>query len=265
MQGPSTVINPLHGWNSLGVDSITIGPNGTVTQNFTPTEPGYQISLSAQYTTTISPTAGAVPFVTVIATWLDNVTGITISQESWDIYIGQNAEPFIHFAKGPVQGPQLQLTFFNQDSAFTCMVTYEVSQTTHHIARDDWRSGVTPNNPPGNIYEPMAPGANMTKNVLADFNVTTSLAELNYMLPLYAGQAFLGMELQPSGSGTYQVEIIAWNGTGNLYQSPVLVSATSLIISNTPITLPRKPCEILAFGTNSFTLNLTLTVMEYAS
>jgi hypothetical protein len=234
--------------------AFTVPAAGSQFPEFTLSRPGYLIV--AQVETAADATS---PFLWTEAEWHNPAASIKIAQENWYIP-AVSAGTFLTYGKGPVKGATLILGLKNTDPAQAMTVTLSLYQTTHHIARDDWRSDSL-----GNVPGYTAATCDALGLILADIAQDIGAGDSQaWLLPLYAGQAYLSWTNSASQDATLTVTV----------QHPVLGaipiwSATSGAAAGGPvqITLPRCPCTLTIknSGTETSAFAAGVTAQEYAS
>lgn len=249
----------VHGVNILDTNhTILIPANSTVTAStYTMSKPGYLIQVQPSY----QATSGATPFLTVQMNWYDPTVGFHFGEEDWDVYVGSaGSGPFIT-GHGVVKGAVLQIKMTNHDTAQPMVCVLDVAETTAHIAREDWRERVA-GTIPGFT---MAPGEDLLHNEVAMIQLSLTASSTKYLLPIYAGQAWLSLLASPVSTGTGGLVIQPWDTGAQLYDTGTLPASTSTI-NSAVITLPRKPCILTLFSpAGGFNWNLGMVAQEYAS
>lgn len=215
------------------------------------TKPGYLISISSAINV-----AATVPFLGIQMIWKDTVTGLGTAEEDWYIP-ATNSGLITIYGKGPVKGSQLSIGLQNLDPAQAQTVSVAFWETTHHIARDDWRSlgsGAVPGFSPAGGGFPAA-------NALCNFAFSTS-SNVSRLLPLYAGQAFITSVISGGTSPAIQITPI----DPSLFGNGAIYGSSSMSVTAAPIALPRIPCLLtLVPGGSLASFAVALTIMEFAS
>lgn len=257
---PDWVGTPLaHGANRIVTITQAVPASGQITPNVQFAKPGYMINLRPQY----SGASGANPFCRVNWRWVDaNPATLDLGEQDWTVPVLPNSVYQPVLGRGLVGGPFAELDVTNLDTVQPISFIIDIWETTQHIARDDWRDS----NPLG--FQPAAgftaaPGAQPSANVLASFTATRNAA-INYILPLYAGQAWLDATIIPIAGATGTLQVQPYDQSALLYNSGSVTGST--IFAAQPVTMPRKPCLLSLFASGgNVTFEITLTAMEYAS
>lgn len=249
LHGYNTIIGPSHVYNIPANGQSNTGALIPVSK------PGYQMLLVLTTPNTVT-----VPFATVVMRWFDPSGTVQVHRQDWTIS-GTVAGSTGIQAQGPTRGTFVQLTFVNLDPAVAQSISVTMMETTHHLARDDWRNGALNNNPTNNTW---APGANAVGNVLAQVVRTTAATE-TYQLPLYAGQAWLTATFNPTVGGQIaQFQIQPYDQGAWLFSSPGATGNS--VVTAAPVTMPRKPCDLILIPpAGGATFIISLVTQEYAS
>lgn len=247
------------GVNLVFSRDIPIAAGASISQYMQFVKPGYLVTINLSY----SGVSGAVPFARVHWQWEDaNPANVDTGYQRWVLPVLPNGVYNPIIGSGPVRGAWLQVRADNLDGVQPVTLGISVYETTQHIARDDWRNANIFSEAIAPGFTP-APGSDMAFNILTS-TITTVSANTLYMLPLYAGQAWLAASITVAAGATGQITIQPYDNSGTLYTSPS-ISATTLIAPQ-PVTLPRKPCTLLfEASAGNVTFDMTLTAMEYAS
>jgi hypothetical protein len=259
----------LHGYDLLINDTatahLTIAAGATAFPTVALKKPGYLISIAGEMAA-----SGTVPFLEVTPIWYDSNVGAAAgqgySQESWWVPMSDTVATMYTYGKGPTKGNELQLAIKNLSSQ-SASVYLLLGETTQHIARDDWRSGVL-TGVPGYTS---APNQNPLGLILAGGGpagqIFTVSQQYIYLLPLYSGQAFIDF----NGPGTQsELTVAVADLNGNYMFSDVVGLGQG---SNPGVNyrgtfyLPRQPCQlyIANAGPNAPNVFWGLTIVEYAS
>lgn len=252
----------VHGINEIVSQSVnTVPGNSTLATTVTFSKPGYLIVVSATI-----PVAATNPFINVNLRWEDNVP-VSFESQDWQFPATSSGNSYIVSGVGPVSGQQLLLSFTNLDVAQTATVTYSLMETTHHIARHDWRNANNSRVPPGTIPgQTLALGANMSAGILTEF-VGTPAALTNYLMPLYSGQVWLSYQIVVPAANVGELFISPYNNAGVRYFDTGSIAPSTVIQNAVAVTLPRKPCFLQVDHSGSTTTQyaVSVTAMEYAS
>lgn len=253
----------LHGLTNRYNATSTVAHNATgVIGPLTITKPGYVISLSVTIPNTATASLLGVQFI-----WKDSFTGVQTDEEHWYIPMAASGTLPV-YGQGPTKGDQLTVNLVNFDGAQTATVTMTIWDTTHHIARDDWRGTFFPGIISG---APFTNGAQLTDDAFSlflgevtAFNIAAATTAL-FGIPLYCGQISISIGL--SVAGNTNVKILAMNPklAGNF----VIYSGTANALTNPPI-IVSSPRSILMLSINNTTAGGILytigaTGLEYAS
>lgn len=224
----------LSGFTSLGGGLVALPAGGSNTVTMNTKFPAYQMFLNQTY----HAAAGSSPFLSVHMNWRDPVTGQTLGFGKWGLAVPVAGAPFDTLGRGPSQGPQLQVTFTNLDSAQPVDVNYQFSGMTQYAQRDDWRSD-GPNGVPGFTAFP----SQMFGLVqgMTDPTITAGGSQ-TYLLPLYTGQ----VQLQVFTSASVSFSVTAALATpfdglpaAQFYSQSFTAPPPGGIILN----LPRYQCQ----------------------
>jgi hypothetical protein len=263
----------LHGYNNLINDTsvpgyLSIASGASVFPSIPISKPGYLISIAGEMAA-----AGTNPFLQVTMAWYDHSIGLAaggpIAEETWWLPLSNTVFNLYTFGKGPTKGNYLQLQIKNESSQ-SVNVNLIFSETTQHIARDDWRS-VAPtasNAVPGYTF---APNSNPLGLILAGGGAAgqafTVSDQYIYLLPLYCGEAFIDF----SGPGTAsELSVAVADLAGNYMFSDVVGAGTGTNPGTNyrnSFYLPRQPCQLYIenAGPNAPICFWGLTIVEYAS
>lgn len=247
----------LHGANVIlsGTTYSPIPAGGSVLTSIMQVhKPGYFITLVA------SPllTGSTVPFITVQLYWYADAGGTeTVSLEQWTMPTGQVLTGYAVMGRGFTKGNYLKLQFFNLDPSVNAqMQVVDITETTQHIARDDWRvqaaATVTGYATP--------PNSQPLSNLLSAGTLNPGNS---FLLPLYAGEADLCVNTMIAGQ---TMTITSPNLDGYLPAGLSFYQATGVAgnVNAARIILPRFPVLIGLSGAAG-TVGFSLTALEYAS
>lgn len=256
----------VHGFTSLFTFNQTIAASGSFnTGTPTPVDaPGYVIELGV-----VASGVSTNPLCTVTVDWFDLTGTVIVAESVWTI-VGTTAGSWLVFGQGPVRGPFCRVTLVNGDTANTMTVRVRMLTCTHHISRDDWRSGPTASVVPGFTF---TDGQNMPANILGDWHTTFAAGTFTQLLPLYAGQAFLSFVSQstPAAGGQLIINVqpvpAVSHGIAFDYTNTAVPVNPGVAVVAQIVTLPREQCQIqfVNNGTQSVTFNGMLIAQEYAS
>jgi hypothetical protein len=219
---------------------------------FTFTQPGYEISITA-----LSNSAGTVtPFVSVLMTWSDSVSGLIVSQEKWWLAAG-NPTAQTYCGTGPSKGDTLNILLTNFVGGNTLTYSLTLTQNSRPYSRDDWRQ-ITNNAVPTFT----APNVDQSSNILCE--TAPALAAngtVTRILPLFAGLVTLSY-FNGAQALTISVQsidqVVAPSAVGLANFTPA-ANATS----NQQIALPRSNCIIVltnaAGGANTPAVFITIS------
>lgn len=252
----------VHGFNRVLSYATPLAGNASATVDIPFVRPGYVINFRPQFVST----NGANPFTRVDARWMDSALSVDIGPMiTWEVPTLVTTGYCPTLGQGPVRGQTLRFKMTNLDPAQSITPFCDMFEASHHIARDDWRMSDVFGTlaPPGFT---LAPGAFPTENVLAEF-VTTPSALTNYLLPLYAGQAWLSYQIVVPAGQVGELFISPYNNAAVRYFDTGAINGVTVIQNSVAVTLPRKPCFLQINHAGSLTTQyaVTLTTMEYAS
>lgn len=246
----------LHGTDAVLAQqtiSLTAGQSKT-TANALVTRPGYLISILGSASASVS-----VPFVEVTIRWFDSTGTVQLGITDWIIPCTTSADTAI-FGQGPCRGGSFTVTTKNLDGVHALSLTVAMYETSHHIARDDWRQSFSNSAPPGFTW---APNSDMPLGTLiVDQSVGNFPAgSTTYLLPLYDGVMSLSAE---SGTSNVTISVVtAVLSTNNF----VFKLAAGVAQNNLIVPLSRQPyiLTVANSGTSAATGWLHGVALEYAS
>lgn len=245
-----------HGIDTLYQQTLSIPGNASRdTGNVIPIpRPGYIIQLIP-----IVGAGASVPFLQVTVRWYAADLTTVIFREDW-IIAGATTNANSVMGQGPVRGAGFKVTVANLDLTVAATCSIVMSECTHDIARDDWRSFPGAANPPGFT---MAPNNQPAMGVMiATQSVGNFPAGLTtYLLPLYSGVMSFSAE---SGSANVTIRVLpAVLQVDNF----VLGLTASTPVNNELVPLSRQPyiLQISNTGTVAATGWINGVMLEYAS
>jgi hypothetical protein len=251
----------LHGVEVVSPPTVYTVPGGSdVTPTFQLNRPGYQLTF-----TTVMSVSATVPFVTVRVDYFDPTFTDFIDGEHW-ILLCDNGNNITYSGRGPVRGGGLRVTITNLDATHTATVTMTVSQTTHHIARDDFRVSNVNANPVIPVYALWPDSYPQIGLIGAGTASVNPGATLKFIDFLYSGDT----QHTYNGGGTSLTlqlrlpdALPASLGGNQIIWSDAL---TSSLISHRFI-LPRCPVMVTVnnSGASAETVNYSAMLLEYAS
>lgn len=143
--------------------------------------------------------ASANPFLDMIMTWSDSVTGLVVSTEEWVLAAGPNVNNNIYMIKGPTKGDQLSMNLINLDGAHTLTATVTVAVNSRGWTRDKIYT-LAFNNPPGFTS---AGGRGFTNVIATLDNLSIGAGNsVSRILPIYAGDVWLWVDQQGNAAGS---------------------------------------------------------------
>lgn len=238
-----------------------IAPGATYnTGNIAFTKPGYWIFANAQMAANT-----VTPFVLVEVFWRDSATGTTFDDQQWVMPAGTAAALRIA-GRGPVTGDQCQITFTNLDATQNVTLKAIITETTHAIARHDWRSIMNANWTTTALNTTPAPGAVFSATLFQGNPTVPATTTHSYLMGLYPGQ--VQFQTQDAGATplNYSIQPVA-NLQTSLSATAVYAWTGAVAGVHGNFILPRQPCFLAVNNPNAagvqFTANLTL--LEYAS
>ena len=250
----------LHGWDDIAASAQAIPAASSVTlANLTFKKPGYIVSFWGEY----SGANGTIPFVLITFTWKNAANGDNLSQEQWIVPVTANGGFLPTYGKGPTKGATLSIKLTNFDPAQPVSMSYDISETTQHITRDDWRSA-TPIDVPGFTSAPGADPFALIEAAAQNLNINGNQT-LTYQLPVYAGAVWITLEASIATGIQFAIEAQDYEtGVTNVLYSvnPIPANYVSGLAY-----LPRMPCRLIIFNGNAGAENVTFSIMaqEYAS
>jgi hypothetical protein len=186
------LVNRLNA-TSGGIGTLAVAANTTIFPFVGGiTKPGYIISINP----VIAAAGTTRPFLGVQMIWKDTVTGLGTAKETW--YVPATAGGVEIYGKGPTKGGQLSIGLQNFDPANPMTVSMAFWETTHHVPRDDWRSG----NANGIVIAgAVAANADPFAGLLINNSGTLGPnSGVGFSMPLYAGKASFTIFLAQAGS-----------------------------------------------------------------
>lgn len=204
----SVIGNPLlHGVDQITTYATSLAANSAIDLGpFTLNKPGYLINIRPQYTGA----SGALPFILVRMRW---TTGnLEIGYQEWILPVLPNGNYCPIIGQGPIRAQKLLITINNLDPAQAVTPFFDIWESTHHIARDDWRTATVFGyiGPPGFNAPPGANRFSTNELIAVTGQALAASASTNFLLPAYAGEVFLNFV---AGTGqlvnvTFQVPTI---------------------------------------------------------
>ena len=187
-------------------------------------QPGYEISLTVK-----SSAAAITPFVTVVMTWLDSVSGQTVCVDKWYL-TGGNAQFQTYYGTGPTKGNQLSLEIFNGDAVNTCQISATMLVNSRTYVRDDWRqatfNGVptytnASYDPSGNVVFSTNPSVSGSSSVTRLLSLYAGNILVSYTIGANAGSFIINTTFQALGatltsSVVYDSGTLAASSSGNV-------------------------------------------------
>lgn len=221
-------------------------------------KPGYLLNISVRVSA-----AATVPFLQIQLNWKDSVTGLQTGNEHWYIP-ASSAGTILTIGKGPTKGDQLAINLQNLDPAQAMTVTLAVWETTHSIARDDWRSD-QPLNVPGLTATTCDPFGGLIINQVGTLPANSSAF---FLMPLYAGKLSIYAAMNQTGKIQFNAMQPA-GPPGTSYVNNQL--GVQPITAGTPAQFEqdtgRWPIICLITNTTALLASYTITgtVVEFAS
>jgi hypothetical protein len=256
--GVITGVPLTHGFGTdASAASYTITAGSESFEFFNIARTGYYVAINISI-----PAAATIPFLGVNMIWQSAATGLDVAQEQW--YVPASSTGAVNiWGKGPTKANSLVIGFKNFDPAQTMTVTFSLYETTHHIARDDWRSSA-----PSAVPAFTAPPSSdpfalvlLAAGLLSIPGTTTR----TYLLPVYAGQASF---TYTTSAALNNINLAAYDPSTST--NPFLYTAApaaASLVNAAPVTLPR--CATLLTLNNTaagaVTVNLSVMALEYAS
>jgi hypothetical protein len=255
----------LHGYKALQTGQVLAVPAaGNAFTGADLTKVGYEISLSAS----MAANTATVAILLVRFLWQDPTHTFTLGEENWYIP-ASSVGSVLTIGKGPSKAPHLVIQITNFDPLVAASVTLTLLESTHHIARDDWRSNNVPNVPDNQVAAGAWP---TTPNdpfgfVLASDSIVAAAANtaFHFLLPLYCGQAqlyFSQSVAQAMGASPFMQAFdpaISPNPTNG---PTVLTSPAFTTKQAGPfiVNMPRSPCW-LGFTTGAAISNISFALI----
>lgn len=251
----------LHGKAQIGsaANQVIAALGQFSTGNLTVTKPGYWIRITAQ----MAANTGT-PFIKVDVQWSDSATGALLAEEKWFIPAGTTAT-LRTTGKGPVKGDRVNITFTNQDSAQSVTLSYNLVETTHAIARDDWRSSMGSQWTSTLANTSFARGDILGNVLMSDSPNIPGTTTLNFQLPLYAGRA--GVFISDSAATHILLTAYPFADQDLALINNIVAVRGSADGTFTEVALPRASCTVALLNLNAGAVApvVAITAMEYAS
>jgi hypothetical protein len=254
----------LHGYNNLQTATVlnmTAAGNAFSGAEFAKT--GYEIGILASMATS----AATVSMLKVNFLWQDD-HGNTVGEENWYIPASSTGQ-VLTVGKGPTKGPHLAIEISNLDPLVAASVTLTLLESTHHIARDDWRSSLS-NAIPDNVIAagawPVAP-TDPFGFVLASDTIVAAPANtsFHFLLPLYCGQAQVYFSQSVAQAMTQSPFMQAFDPSisTNPTNGPTVLSTPAFATKQAGpfvANLPRSPCWF-GFTTGAAISNVSFSII----
>lgn len=253
----------IHGVNALlSAAQVTAAGNGSASfPTVAVNRPGYLIRVDANY----SGAAPTNPFTAINVSWLDDTGTVTMAEEQWIIPVSISGTSCEISGDGPTKGQYCLITVTNLDTTVSVTVTITLLETTHHIARDDWRQMNMPAIP-GQTLAPFAfpRGGILIAAVGGAFSVPAH-TQFTYLLPLYAGQVWFNF----LANTALQIDLIT---ALPILQAPgnpgiILWQDTSLTAIQIDLVTPRVPCALQVNNQSAAAITFAIcgAILEFAS
>lgn len=255
-----------HTWNELFNASFLVAPNNVPTNLFpaiTLTKPGYFGFITVQ----CASAASTSPITELIMNWLD-ASGRLINQDHWFL-CGFSGAAMQYTIEGPQKAAALVMTAVNFDTVGNSTLQITYGETTHHIARDDWRCLTQTS--AGNIPISPSPVTGITGDP-ASLQLASGASPLLaangsalIALPLYCGQIQVSLENNASASWAWGLNPI---GQNNRPIATEKVSAVGFFQTPQLFNLGRLPYALSlsnGAGQPNDTWAITIVGVEYAS
>lgn len=226
------------------------------------TSPAYAIAVDA-----LVSASATVPFLSVLMTWTDPSSGLTVGEEKWYI-TGTSTSPAaanaLTIGRGPTKAGKLTVTITNYDPATSAAIDLAVWQSSRMVTRDDWRGLQQGGVIPGYTSPDCAAAAGM----LGWMNSVTIGAgnSETWCCALYAGQA----QFIFGAGSTPDVNVALYLPAADFpaaswpffYNQAVTAITTQLYLP-----LPRGPVILHAtnFAASAVTVTWSLAIQEFAS
>lgn len=125
----------LTGSTQLANTSNAIAASGNVSLGpFVVSQIGYELVVSCDMAN-----AATNPFVTVVLTWTDSVSGVQVATDSFSTVCGAASLSFLPTAaRGPSKADRLAITIYNSDTARVANVNLVLLQNSRIYPRDDF-------------------------------------------------------------------------------------------------------------------------------
>lgn len=248
--------------------AYVLAAGATQTITVTLKRPGYRISFQPGCNA-----ASTNPTFKMQVQWWDATNSIFLDEQVY-VFPGEQNTNLIIGGSGPTVGPTLRIVLTNNDTvnpiSFGSNPGITVAEVSHHIARHDFRYTYTQS---GIViptwFTPTGAAAELGKLVDGSFTINAGTSSL-YLLPFYAGQAFITAQGNGAVNSNLFVTIQSLSGNGVpgagwiFYDNPV---AAGFSLVSEAITMPRTPCQLKLSntGTAPATLSLAINVMEFVS
>lgn len=253
----------LHGFTNVSNQTVALAAGGSASVFLSPPKTAYQIGIFARY----HGATGANPFVQANVRWYDGGTNFTLGGENWYFPVSITAGFYPILGRGPTKGPTLEITFTNLDTGQPVDVFYQLEAMTQYAERDDWRAPnpVTGGGIPGFTGHGDPQGLMLLSE---NPNLAASGGNVQYLLPLYAGQVQLNIlptTPQPFSITATTAVIMGNSGVGQFFSASYTAAAPPTVPN--VLNLPRCPCSVSITnqGAAAASFLVTAVPIEFAS
>jgi hypothetical protein len=241
--------------------SQVVAANATYSTGFfTLSKPGYWLFSNA-----VMAAAASNPFVLFTVTWRDSVTGNFLDEQEWVGPAGTSSAIRTN-GRGPTTGDQVRIQVTNLDAVQSVTIKLIFLETTHAIARHDWRSNIDSSWSSISVNTQPAPCSVFSGTMFQGSPSIPANTTESYLMGLYCGTVYLAE--QDAGATNLTISVGPFqaldsaSGTPRLFNQ--LGSATGI---RAVFALPRQPCIVVVqnFNAAAVVCNLNIGIQENAS
>lgn len=259
--GISTTGTPLlHGFNLVySLTNQLIAANSTfTTPKIAFNKPGYYIRILANY----GAASGADPFVSSAFTWQDTNNNF-MATETW--VAPASPSNLRTNGRGMVKASQLMIAFTNPDLINSVTISVTLYESTHHIARDDWRAPST-----GAIGTSGSLVHQIEANIYGSQQLNVPASSFStWATPLYSGRVGIWAQLNATATSACTLTMAPFVFKGGLTpqnSGTITIPANGSAVYQEVI-VGRCPYQLGINNPNAgaVTVNISATVQEYSS
>lgn len=223
-------------------------------------KPGYFVYLDAQMAA-----VAALPYVEIDVMFRDSVTGDILEEQRWVAPAGTTGKLRTN-GRGPAIGDSVDIQITNLDTVQNVTIHLVYVESTHAIARQDWRSGMGPvyqNTGANTAAAPCSPLGGVLFGGSPSIPMATTRS---FAMALYAGEVWLAE--QDAGASPLVITINGVAQLDSMTSTPQLWNQPGALAGvHGSLTLPRMPCLVNIQNTNAAAVvcNLSIVLTELAS